>query len=464
MNLRRFISIILLGAAVALNAAAPKYIFLFIGDGMGVGSVSLAQTYNRIVLGNDSLINMMQFPYASLAFTHSASSPVTDSAAAGTALSTGNKTRNGMLGMDADSVNVTSIASILHDNGYGVGLVTTVSPDDATPASFYAHVPYRGMYYEIGRQAATSGYEFIAGANLRGLKDKKGNETDLLKVFEENNVSVVKGLDGLKSIDNKRVLLLGDIIMSDNELGFAIDSVEAQMTLADMTTACLDHLMADSKQFFMMVEGGSIDHAGHANDAATNAIETLNFDKALGVAFNFYKAHPEETLIVVTADHETGGLVLANSRHHYNIEPKYLQYVKMSKDAFMDYGKSLARSRMVITWDDMKTMLTDKLGFFSHIPVSEAEEASMRDKFDHMLTLRAESDVDGMNKISGDFVEEVYDHISSVSGIGWTTHDHSGTPVPVFAIGVDADRFSSMQDNTEIPRKILSIVGLTGLK
>lgn len=460
MNIRRFLSVLFLGVALAVNATAPKYIFYFIGDGMGVGAVSLAQTYNRIVLGNDSLLNMMQLPVVSMAFTHSASSPVTDSAAAGTALSTGHKTRNGMLGMNADTVKVTSIASILHDNGYGVELVTTVAPDDATPGSFYAHVPHRSMFYEIGCQAASSGYEFIAGANLRGLRDKEGKDTDLLKVFEDNQVSVVRGLDQLGQTDSRRILLLGDKIMSDNELGFAIDSIEGQMTLKDMTEACLSHLLANTPRFFMMVEGGSIDHSGHANDAATNAKETLNFDNALGVALDFYKAHPDETLIVVTADHETGGLILANSRLHYDIQPKYLQYVRMSKDAFSDHCKSLLRSRMVITWEDMKSLLSERLGLYSHIPVNDAENAMLREKFDHTFRLRSESDVEGMYNSFNSFAESVYDLISDVSGIGWTTHDHSGTPVPVFAIGVDSDRFAKIQDNTDIPKKILSIAEL----
>ena len=120
--------------ALCVQAATPKYIFYFIGDGMGVGAVSLTQNYNRMVVGNDSMLTMMKFPVTSLAFTHSASSPVTDSAAGGTALATGHKTKNGMIGMTVDTVAVTSIATQLQARGFGIGLVTTVSPDDATPS------------------------------------------------------------------------------------------------------------------------------------------------------------------------------------------------------------------------------------------------------------------------------------------------------------------------------------------
>ena len=141
-------------AAMAASAAdkAPRYIFYFIGDGMGTGQVMAAQTYQRMVRDNRSLLMMSKMPVTSMAYTYSASSPVTDSAAAGTALACGHKTKNGMLGMDADSVPVPSVAKILKDNGYGIGLVTSVAPDDATPAAFYAHVPYRGLFYEIEKQ------------------------------------------------------------------------------------------------------------------------------------------------------------------------------------------------------------------------------------------------------------------------------------------------------------------------
>ena len=144
MNIiRRILSALILPACfMSLQAAdAPKYIFYYIGDGMGFNHVLNAQIFSDEVLRADSTLTMLRFPVASMARTHSASSDVTDSAAAGTALATGRKTRNNMLGMDADTVAVTSIAKTLFDKGWGVGLVTTVAIDDATPGAFYAHVP-----------------------------------------------------------------------------------------------------------------------------------------------------------------------------------------------------------------------------------------------------------------------------------------------------------------------------------
>ena len=191
-------------AATSLGAAAEaKYVFYFIGDGMGMGPVLAAETYNREVLKNDKPLTMMQFPTVGWCMTYSANSPVTDSAAAGTALSTGTKTKNSMLGMSPDTVAVESIAKKFHDLGYGVGIVTSVSPFDATPGAFYAHVPSRSMHFEIGRQGAASGYEFIAGA---GPVKKDGK--DIRDVMTENGVQVICGPDEIEKINSKRVFMV----------------------------------------------------------------------------------------------------------------------------------------------------------------------------------------------------------------------------------------------------------------
>lgn len=191
----------------AAQAQNPKYIFMYIGDGMGMGPVVAAETYNRTILRSDKPLTMMQMPVVGWCMTYSASSDVTDSAAAGTALSTGYKTTNGMLGMRPDSTEVCSIARELKNMGYGVGVVTSVAPDDATPGAFYAHVPSRKMYYEIGTQMAESGYEFVAGAGLRGLSSD-GRETDLADRFAKNGVQIVRGPEAVVSIASDKVLLL----------------------------------------------------------------------------------------------------------------------------------------------------------------------------------------------------------------------------------------------------------------
>lgn len=461
MNHRIISAFAALLTSSALFAAQPKYIFYYIGDGMGMGQVMGAEAYNRTVLGNNDNLLMMQFPVASVATTYSASSPVTDSAAAGTALAAGTKTRNGMLGVTPDTTAVTSIAKTLFDDGYGVGLVTSVYPDDATPGAFYTHVPSRSMYYEIGKDAASCGYDFIGGSNLRGIRDKKTKQpTDLMQIFAENNVRVIRGAEGMDTITSRRVLMLSPDSVRISNIGFTIDSIPGALTLPVMTEACLKHLQRNGRdRFFMMVEGGNIDHAGHANDGGTVIKEVLNFQEALKVAYDFYLTHPDETLIVVTADHETGGMGLANNSVGYNLRLNYYDYQKISKDEFSDYCRSLLNTRRIYTWDDMKEYLTEKLGFWTHVPVTEEQTEMLKELYERCIVRREGVDTKTLYNNFSEFAVKVFNVLDSVTGLGWTTGGHTGGLVPVYAIGVGAEKFASFNDNTDIPKIIMQIVG-----
>ena len=422
---------LILGAFMAVSAAASasdaKYVFYFIGDGMGMGPVMTAETYNREILKNDSPLLMMQFPVVGWCSTYSASSVITDSAAAGTALSTGTKTKNSMLGMAPDTTAVTSVARYLKDDGYGVGIVTSVASDDATPGAFYAHVPSRKEYYTIGRQAAESGYEFIAGAGLRGLTDKDGNPTDLLDVMEANGVRVVYGPEDLGTVGTERVMLVNSKGAANYNIGYTIDSVAGGLTLPAMTQACLDRLLKTSPDsFFMMVEGGNIDHALHANDGGTAIIEIFNFNEALGIAYDFYLAHPDETLIVVTADHDTGGMVLGHPKgRKYVSQVEYFTGQRMSKEAFSNYCKSLVGSDESYTWDDMKAFLGEKLGLFTRIPVDAKTEEELRKSFDKTFRLRHSDDQKTLYASFNSFAAKVFKTINEAAGISFTTLSHS---------------------------------------
>lgn len=446
--------------AGSLFANSPKYIFYYIGDGMGMGQVMGAEAYNRTVLGNNDHLLMMQFPVSAVSTTFSASSPVTDSAAAGTALATGNKTNNGMLGMTPDSTSVTSIAKTLFDDGYGIGLVTSVYPDDATPGAFYTHVPSRSMYYEIGKDAASCGYDFIGGSNLRGIKNKKtGEKTDLMDIFAENNVRVIRGTEGFDTITSRRVLMLSPFEDRTSNIGYTIDSIPGALTLPAMTEACIKHLERNGRdRFFMMVEGGNIDHAGHANDGGTIIKEVLNFQEALKLAYDFYLAHPDETLIVVTADHETGGMGLGNNAVGYDLHLNYYDYQKISKDEFSDYCRSLARTRRAYRWDDMEEFLKDKLGFWSHVPVTPEQTAMLKEDFERCILNQSGSDQKTLYKNFDEFTVKVFRVLDSFTGLGWTTNGHSGGLVPVYVVGVGAEKFASFNDNTDLPKIIMEIV------
>lgn len=457
MKLRSIMAAVAVSAGLfSMTAQDAKYIFYFIGDGMGMGPVMTAETYNREILKNDKPLTMMQFPVVSWCMTYSASSPVTDSAAAGTALSTGTKTKNSMLGMSPDTVAVESIAKKLHDRGYGVGIVTSVSQYDATLGAFYAHVPNRSMLREIGSQAAESGYEFIAGAY-----PVKTEQQDFTTVMHDNGVQVITGPGEIRNIDSRRVLLTGPKDGSPWNIGYTIDSIEGRLTLPIITETCLAHLKKYTPdRFFMMVEGGNIDHALHANDGGTTIIEILNFNDALKIAYDFYLSHPDETLIVVTADHDTGGMAMGNLKMKYKAPLGLFSYQRVSKEEFSNYCKALAKDRRVYGWDVMKKYLTENFGFFNHVSVSEAQEANLKELFEAAIVMRNSEDQKTLYANFNAFAVEVFRLLNDAAGVGFTTLSHSGNPVPVFAVGAGADKFGSLNNNSAMPGLILEAADL----
>jgi alkaline phosphatase len=462
MKLKTLFSLLCMaGASLCATAQsvaedAPRYIFFFIGDGMGPGQVMGAETYNRLVRKSSDPLLMMQFPVASMCTTYSASTPVTDSAAAGTALATGVKTKNGMLGMSPDTVAVRSVADDLKDAGYGIGLVTNVCPDDATPGAFYAHVPHRAMFHTIGVQAAQSKVDFLAGSMLRGVMDH-GKYTGLYEEFARNGVDVIRGVKNLKNATSSRILLLNTDTISQNG-GYTIDSIPGINKLTDMTDACIAHLMKYTPdRFFMMVEGGNIDWAGHDNDGATIVKEVLAYDEALERAYQFYLQHPDETLIIVTADHETGGMTVGQKSVGYNCYPRFADYQRMSKARFSKTCREILSSGRDYTWDEMKQMLTEQLGFWRGVPISPEQEAVLIEKFNKTFVTRNDNVNHTLYNDFPEFAEEVYGIMNRTAGFGFTTPNHSGNPVPVFAIGKGAERFGRPLDNTTIPTIIRSL-------
>ncbi len=448
--------------AFGMIANNPKYVFLFIGDGMGMGHVISANKYYRGVMKNENHLLMMQFPVASMALTYSANNTITDSAAAGTALSTGSKTNNGMLGVTPDSVNVYSIAQQFKDKGYGVAIATSVAPDDATPAAFYAHQPSRSMYYEIGKDLATSNYDFFAGSDFRGAKKKDGTPNDLFEIFDKNGYKVIRGRDEVNQIPQyDKVILLSEEGVNPNEIGFTIDSVKTALTLPLITQQAISHLKRVSpEKFFVMIEGGNIDHAAHANDGGTVIKEIVNFNQALQEAYNFYLQHPNETLIVVTADHDTGGMTIGTKGGNKNPNFAAIDYQRMSKEVFADVCVEMMKDKKNISWDWMKNFLNENLGLYGAIPVSEDQDEELKEVFEEVFVKGDKDYEKTLYKTFSKFNVEVFDLLAKINGFGWTTSSHTGNLVPVFAIGVGAEAFSPVNNNIEIADKIRKISGI----
>lgn len=456
----------LLFTALAWNAstaAAPKYVFFFIGDGMGVGQVQSLRTYYKDTTDPDrNLPHFYEFPVTSLITTFSYDDDMTDSAAAGTALACGKKTRNNMLGMDADTVALTSIAKRMKQAGRGIGIMSSVCLNDATPGAFYASRPSRGDYYEIARQGIASGFDFLAGAYFRDpYGTKAGTPGNVFDEYEAAGYAVVRGKNGYNdavAANAHHILWLDADTVSENTIGYAIDTPDNEMTLPGMVEAAIDHLYKNyRKGFFIMAEGGGIDHLSHANDAAGVIREAQEFDTAVRLAYEFYRQHPKETLIIVTADHETGGLGMGTIDSSYKQHMDYVQHISVSKNAFgNEFSRSIGNDPNNLTWENAERFLAERLGLGSIIPLTTGEKGMLMSVFqtsvidkraDKQHTLYADFDA---------FTTAVYKLLSTKIGIGWTTYSHTGNAVPLFVVGAGSDHFASAGwlDNTDLSRII----------
>lgn len=455
--------LILTAAMCGLTMAAmaqAKYVFYFIGDGMGMGHVNTAETYNREVLHNSSPLLMLTFPVASQARTYSHNAPITDSAAAGTALSTGYKTNNSMVGMAPDTTDVQSIATDFMKRGSAVGILTSVAGDDATPASFYAHAPERHLKDVISAYAPTSGVTFFGAPKFKGMTDFQGKPSDWVKRMEEAGYGLYHSTDELMQTRTvpQRVLMLSSNPQGE-QLGYTLDSIPGTLTLQEMTEAALYVLEADPDGFFMMCEGGNIDWAAHSNDGASVVKEVLNFQKAIDVAYKFYLNHPDETLIVITADHDTGGMALGRSDNKRGKGLGLIDFQKISKDRFADWCKE-NYSDKAPGWEDMKAFITQNLGLWNGITPTEEEEKSIRESFERTFVERTATDEKTLYKDFNSFTVTLYNILNRHYGIGFTSSSHTANFVPVYALGCGAELFSGNLNNIDIPKLILKAAGI----
>ena len=291
------------------NYEHPKSIILFIGDGMGPEQRRAAQWYS---VGMSGTLKMDELDYSGAAITASANSTITDSAAAATAISTGIKTNNGVVGMDPSLNSLVTILEIAKSKGMSTGLVTTTQISHATPAAFASHVESRIMMTEIARQLLLTKVDVLLGggedeflpASEVGQYPEVGERTD------NRNLITEAIADGYIYVSNEADLSVIDVNNVDKLIGLFADEGMVRPfspTLLSMTDIAIKILKKNPKGFFLMVEGGQIDWAGHANDALNNMQDTLGFDEAVAIGAD-YLSENKNTLVIVTADHETGGM------------------------------------------------------------------------------------------------------------------------------------------------------------
>lgn len=374
----------------------PKYIFLFIGDGMGASHVSLAESYLSYKQGKmgGERLSFSEFPIFGMVSTYSANRSITCSAAAGTAIACGEKTNNTFIGVDPDLNKLESISTVLKKDGYKVGIISNVPINHATPGAFYANVPNRFQNYEIMKSIPGSGFEFFAGSGFNDYYGKDGKEVGTEEYLESMGYQVFFGKDEYEAKgEADKVVLCQKHNKGKEAENYSIsENTGLELyTLDEMLKEGLEFL-GDEEPFFIMCEEGMIDWAAHTNATMYTINHILELDEAVQRAYEFYLKHPDETLIIVTADHDTGGPSLGQGRK----------------------------------WMD--------------------------DRLNWEVLDSAWNAPDGRKLIATDKNKELND----AAFIGWTTMQHTGNDVPVYAIGKWAEKFSGKMDNTHFKMKILS--------
>lgn len=464
---RIFTTLFCLFVLTTVTAQKAKYVFLMIGDGMGVNQVGITERYMAAVNGSNGRVPlcMTQFPALGLAHTYSKSYGTTDSAAGGTALSTGQKTTNGTIAMDsAKAIPVASIAAIAKEKGMAVGVTTSVSIDHATPAVFYAHSPNRRAYYEIGCQLPMSGYDFFGGAWFLKPTGNDGKQPCIDEMVANAGYATIKGYNEYQKhgrSHDKVILTQEDERAKQfkNSLPYAIDRDDDDLQLPQITAAAIDFLYnkSEDKGFFLMVEGGQIDWACHSNDAGAAVIEVVDFDKAINEAYKFYLQHPDETLIVVSADHETGGLSPGRDGK-YDLQLQLLGQQKCSQFALTKkILAALNDKENAFSYDAMKKLIAENTGLWGNIEMTETDEAEIKAAYDKTIQGNAKG-VESEYFTDEQIAVAALKVLNRKAFVGWTTGSHTSTFVPVFAVGVGAERFSGVIENTDIPKNILEIM------
>ncbi len=454
---RLLLSAWLLCLSVAIMAQA-KYVFFFIGDGMGANQVLTAEMYQAAVKGQNGRVPLLmsQFPYSGQAATFSASDGITDSAAAGTCLASGKKTNNGMIGQTPDGAPAYSVASDLKKEGWGIGIMSTVPVDHATPASHYAHAEKRSNYYLIGTHLTESNFDFFGGGGFqRPINKDDATAPNLYDLCKKHGYTLVGSYaEAQKNLKKKKMLLVPQVNLDNPNKGaealpYAIDQQEGDLNLAQIVDIAIQHL-SQHDRFFMMAEGGKIDYAGHGNDGATNIHEVIDFDQAIQVAYRFYEQHPDETLIVVTADHETGGMALGNNQP---LRLERLAYQQCSSDTLSARLTALCQQYAdQLTWKQVKAFLADNTGLFDELSVTDEEEKTLQTAYENMM--RQQESLKTLYADINALAAKAKEMVNHKAGLGWTTHSHTATAVPVFAVGVGAERFTGWMDNSDIAPRI----------
>ncbi len=457
--MKKLFSVILLTVlCISASAQAPKYVFYIIGDGMGINHVLLTQTYNAAVKGENGLdkLSFTEFPYQGYISTYAENSLVTDSAAAGTALATGHKTNVHKIGTDAEGRDLESITKKAAAAGYGTAIISTEGINHATPAAFYACAQERGMYNEIFGQLLDDGaVDFAAGGAIL-CSDTNGRTPSVneqIGLARSKGWTVITGED-IKTAETPKSKTLLVSHPGQYEMTYAIDNDGIDLT--DLTEAAIRNMEKyHGDAFFMMIEAGSIDHLAHSNDAKGLIHEINEMDETVKAVLDFYSRHPEETLVIVTADHETGGLGIGVGG--YDFHPARLECQKISKNALSENLNAL-RGMKQPTWEKAKEIISEGTGLYKDISVSKEDEQAMEAVF-RKTFLEGDSSKDTdlyyQNEI---LAKAAVDCVNKAGGVHFAHSSHTGAQVPLYVTGCGAGEIAKCRDNTDITRTLARLI------
>lgn len=483
------------------NGKKPKYIFLFIGDGMSYSQLQLADYYLKET-GNNGL-DILKLSTNGTMQNPDKTSLIPDSASTATAMATGEKTKSGNINVSEDGKKkYETITHKLKKDGYKVGIATTVNINHATPAGFSAHRESRKGYYEIGKEMLNIGFDYFAGGDFKDKNGENGDKKSLEKIAEEKGYTVADSEEEFEKLGNnskkgnssngEKYLVIAEDRDKTDAMKYSIDKKyeqengkEGSDSLSDYVKKGIDLLYDKDKKdkgFFMMIEGGKIDWVCHKNDVASALYETIDLDNAVDEALKFYNNHKDETLIIVTGDHETGGLAIGNSNSEYDTHLENLGLQKISCDRFNEeyvskYIKEKTDFREVLKDIEYVFGLKKPLVFKEEkakedsdddhkhsdensLELSKSEYERLKKAYDLTLENRKnktkeESMLYGSYK---PITVEATRILAEKSGVAFTSFSHTAAPMAVFAEGVGASEFDGVYDNTELYEKLIEVI------
>lgn len=471
------------------ETTAPKYVFLFIGDGMSypqfqsaadyLGAVadedyegalpSLSYEDRSSVLDGPVALNFMGFEAAGSAVTYDSCSFAPDSASTATSISTGEKTYSGMINVDVTGTEqFETISEKLHEQkDMKIGIISSVNLNHATPAAFYAHQASRNDYYEIGVELVESGFEYFAGGALKKTTGNNEDQKDLYEMAAEAGYKVTftqADAEAVTAADGK-VILIDEHLADSDSMDYELDRADGEWALADYVTKGIEVLDNDNG-FFMMCEGGKIDWACHANDAGSTVSDTLALADAVQVAIDFADEHPDETLILVTGDHETGGLTIGFAGTDYdtyldNLTNQTISYAQFDEQYVAAYKEN--KTPFETAMADVETLFGLKMTGEEddRLVLTEYEIQRLRDAYEIAIS-DEEVEYDQEQAVLygsyNAFSVTVTHILNNKSGIDFTSYSHTGLPVAVFADGNGAEAFNGYYDNTDIYNKLAELM------